>query len=169
MRKPLMLLITASLLLTACGWRDARLNPRNWFGKSRAVTVGSADQANPLIPERSAISRKRETKDTSVSIATLTELRINPTPSGAIILVTGVSARQGAYSAELVADDANQDDTSDTLSYSFRVTYPKSPTPVGTAHTRTIHVAQSVTHHDLRNIRLIRVSGASGAIESRRR
>ena len=170
MRKPLMLLLTASLFLSACGWRDARINPRNWFGKGRAVAVETDGKAvNPLIPKRSALRRRREPKDTSVAIAALTELRINPTPTGAIILATGIAERQGAFNAELRPDESNKDAGTDTLSYTFRVTYPRVRTPLGSEHTRTISVAQSLSNQDLRNIRLIRVNGATGAIESRRR
>lgn len=171
MRKPLMLLLTTSLFLSACGWRDARVNPRNWFGQSRAVAVESVKQTNPLIPQRSALRRNREAEDTSVVIAAITELRINPTPTGAILLATGLADRQGGFNAELRLDESTSDPdaANDTLSYTFRITYPGPLTATGTAHTRTISVAQSLSKFDLRNIRLIRVQGAQNAIESRRR
>jgi hypothetical protein len=172
MRKPLMLLLATSLFLTACGWREARLNPRNWFGKGQAVAVETVTGTNPLIPQKSALRRKNKPVDTSVAIAAITELRINQTPTGAIILATGIAARQGAFNAELLADEPDGDDTdaiSSVLSYTFRITYPGPLTATGTAHTRTISVAQSLSNLELRNIRLIRVQGAQNTIESRRR
>ena len=173
MRKPLMLLLATSLFLTACGWRDARLNPRNWFGKGQTVAVEAVKQTNPLIPQRSALRRKKKAVDTSVAIATITELRIDQTPTGAIILATGIAARQGGFGAELRLDEddgnSDPDAASDVLSYTFRITYPGPLTATGTAHTRTISVAQSLSKFDLLNIRLIRVQGAQNAIESRRR
>ncbi|MCF6232040.1 MAG: hypothetical protein L3J36_02880 [Rhodobacteraceae bacterium] len=172
MRKPLMLLLTTSLFLTACGWREARLNPSNWFGTSKTVAVEAVNQTNPLIPQRSALRRKRAIEDTSVVIAKITELRINKTPTGAIILATGIATRQGAFNAELRADEPDSDDpgaTSDVLSYTFRITYPGPLTATGTEHTRTISVAQSLSNQELRKIRLIRVQGAQNTIESRRR
>jgi len=169
MRKPLILLLTASLFLTACGWRDARINPLNWFGNSRAVTVETGQKSNPLIPRRSALRSRREPVDNSIAIAAVTELRIDRTTTGAILLVTGIANRQGAFSAELRADDSNDDEGNDTLSYTFRVTYPNAPTTVGSEFSRTITVAQSLSNFELRNIRLIRINGVAGAIESRRR
>jgi len=175
MRKPLMLLLITSLFLTACGWRDAGLNPRNWFGRAQTVAVEPATQTNALIPKRSALRGKKQQVDTSVAIATITELRIEQTPTGAIILATGLAARQGGFDAELRLDESDGDNNgdpdgaTDVLSYTFRITYPGPLTATGSTNTRTISVAQSLSKFDLRAIRLIRVQGAQNAIETRRR
>lgn len=172
MRKPLIVLLAASLLLAGCGgWSDARVNPRNWFGNSRTVAVVPTDPeaVNPLIPARSRLFQRAEAVDNSVTVAAVTEMRIDPTSIGAIILVTGISNRQGAFDAELRLDPEDEGTTSDVLSYTFRVVYPSFQTTVGSEFSRTIRVAQSVTHQDLRGVRLIRVKAAQNTVESRRR
>ncbi len=172
MRKPLIVLLAMSMLLSACGgWSDARVNPRNWFGNSRTVAVvpTDPDSVNPLIPSGSPLIQRSEAADTSVAIASVTELRIDPTSIGAIILVTGLSSRQGAFDAELRLDPENEETASDVLSYTFRVAYPDYQTATGSERTRTINVAKSLTNQDLRGIRLIRVKAAQNTIQSRRR
>ena len=174
MRKPLMLILAASLFLSACGgWGDSRANPRNWFSKSREVPVEQPDidpdAINPLIPQKSAISKRPEADDVSVAIASVTELRVDRTTTGAIIQVTGVASRQGAYNVELRLDPADENTASDVVSYTLRVVFPENPTTVGSEHSRTVHAAQSLTKQDLAGIRLIRVKGAQNALETRRR
>jgi len=174
MRKPLMVLLAASLFLSACGgWGDSRANPRNWFSKSREIPIDQPDidpeAINPLIPKKSAASKRPDKVDTSVAIASVTELRVDRTTSGAIIQVTGVAARQGAYNIELRADPPTADSAPDVLSYTLRVVLPEGPTTVGSEHSRTIHAAQSLSKQDLAGIRLIRVKGAQNALETRRR
>ena len=57
MRKSISLILIASLITASCGWRDSRVNPRNWFGNSRDVPVEVVDaEANPLIPIRKPAS-----------------------------------------------------------------------------------------------------------------
>ena len=173
MRKPFGLLLATGFAIAACGgWQDARVNPRNWFGKSRSTNVATPanpDTVNPLIPQRSAFNRRREPVDESVAIAALSALKIERTNTGAMILVTGLASRQGAFEVELRPDPANEETPSDTLSYTMRVVYPDFPTTVGSEHSRTIHAAQSLTNQDLRGIRLVRVTSAQNVLESRRR
>jgi hypothetical protein len=173
MRKPLMVLLTTSLFLAGCGsWSNSRVNPGNWFGKSRSSAVETAvDPAsvNPLIPTKSSLISKPDPVDFSVPITTITELRVEKNSTGATIFVTGVAGRQGAYASSLILDPATEDTPSDVLSYTFRVTYPDDPTPAGPERSRTINEAQSLTNQDLRGIRLIRVKGAQNVRETRRR
>ena len=175
MRISLIVFLMASLLLASCGgWSESRGNPRNWFGKSREVPVQEAqintEAANPLIPQKSAISKRPEKADTSVAIASVSELRVERTPTGAIILATGIASRQGAYDAELRLEPAVEGDgPSTTLTYTFRVVYPKYLTTTGSAHSRTIHVARSLTTQDLSGTNLIRVRSEQNTLETRRR
>ncbi len=174
MRISLMVFLMASLLLASCGgWSESRSNPRNWFGKSREVPIQEAqintEAANPLIPQKSAISKRPEKADTSVAIASISELRVERTPTGAIILATGIASRQGAYDAELRLEPVEEDDSSTTLTYTFRVVYPDYLTTSGSAHSRTIHVARSLTTQDLSGTSLIRVRAEQNTLETRRR
>ena len=59
MQRPLILCLVAAVALSACGFGGSRLNPLNWFGKSREVAVAeTAGPVNPLIPKgRSILAR----------------------------------------------------------------------------------------------------------------
>jgi len=168
MRKTVILLVLASLVLSSCGWRDSRVNPRNWFGDSRseARVPQETTQTNALIPPaRRGIFARPEAEDRSVLIAEVTALRIEPTNSGAIILATGTASRQGGYASELRLLDDSPDGV---LSYEFRVVYPVEQTPTGSALTRTVNEAITLTRQDLAGIRTIRVIAAQNQRESRR-
>ena len=177
MRNPLILLLVSGMVLGGCAsWRDSRVNPGNWFGGGRTTTtVAAPDQAaetgvNPLIPQRrTGLTLRPEAVDTTVPIANVTELRIERTPSGAIIYATGVASRQGAYGAELRPDSPDLTPENGVLSFTFRVSYPRDPTPVGSERTRTVIDAISLSRQELDGVRTIRVSGAGNALESRRR
>ncbi|MAY86810.1 hypothetical protein [Arenibacterium halophilum] len=171
MRRSILVFLVATLALSSCGWRDSRINPRNWFGNSREVrTATVVEPTNPLIPRRSSILERAPQADLSEPIATVTEMRIEPTNSGAILYASGVARRQGAYQARLVpANSELIPDEDGVLSFSFRVVYPQGATPTGSEHSRTVHEAFSLSHQALRGIRTIRVEAAQNARESRRR
>lgn len=171
MRKSLALILAGTLIVAGCGgWRDSRINPGNWFGKSRPAPVAeaNAEAANPLIPDkgRKSIFARADKEDLSVPVAQISELRVEPTPNGAIIYASGIASRQGAHEVELrpVSEAAEG-----TLEYTFNVLYPVAPTPAGSAHSRAVRAAVSVSEQELRGIRTIRVSGAENARETRRR
>lgn len=171
MQRPLILCLVAAVALSACGFGGSRLNPLNWFGKSREVAVAeTAGPVNPLIPKGRSILARPDPVDFSVPIDQISDLVIEPTPSGAIIRATGIAARQGAFDARLVPDNADLlPDESGTLTFSYRVLYPRWSTPVGSAHSRTINEAYSISKNDLARIRTVRVEAAQNARESRRR
>lgn len=166
-------LLLGSLTLSACGgWRDSRVNPRNWFGSSEETAVATPEEyVNPLIPveeERARIRVGRKEKDVEIPAEPITEiadLRIDRTTSGAIVVATGVAKRQGAFEAKLVpVEDAE----GSTLTYTFEVSYPEEPTYKGNAATRTIRAAVNLSNQDLRGVTTIRVEGETNARESRR-
>ncbi|MEY8799745.1 hypothetical protein AB9K35_05420 [Leisingera sp. XS_AS12] len=169
MQKPLVLTLAGALVLAGCGWKESRINPVNWFGRSEPVEVVAAEGTNPLIPEESrkrGVFSRPEAVDRSVLANQITDLQIEPTPTGAIIRATAVTSRQGAYDVELRrAGEA----TDGVLTLEFRVTFPQGPTPVGPAATRTVHAARSLSSQELAAIRIVRVNGATNARESRRR
>lgn len=170
MIRAVILLVVTSLVLSACGWRDSRLNPGNWFGRSRDVPVeASAEPVNPLIPSRSSILRREEEPDRHVPIAQVTELFIDRTTTGAIVRAEGVGRVQGAYAARLKTQSEDGEPVDGVLTYTFEVLYPVNPRPVGSAQSRKVVVARSLTNQDLAGIRLIRVVAETNARESRRR
>jgi len=168
----LMAFLVTTLALTACsGWRTSRANPSNWFGSSRTMeTTAPAEDANPLIPQRSAISSRPGDAYIGVLIQEITDLRIERDPSGAIIYAEGIAARQGAYDARLIPE--NEDLTPDengVLTYRFEVLYPEHPTSVGSEQMRRIIIATDLSVQALEAVRTIRVEAATNARESRRR
>ena len=173
MRKSIAVLLVSGVTLASCSsWQASRVNPSNWFGSSQntQVPVAASDELiNPLIPVDTKVGlfsgSDAPTEDLSVQIAGVSELRVEQTPTGAIIYAMGLASRQGAYDVRLRrnldADDA-------TLDYSFRALYPADPTAVGSETSRTLRVAVSLTHQDLAGIKLIRVTSDSNARETRR-
>jgi len=176
MKTTLTVLLVTSLTLAGCGgWRNSGLNPGNWFGNSRSVPVeesatAAAEPVNPLLPpERAGVFKRPDAVDISVPIATVSNLRIEPTPSGAIIYAEGIATRQGAYGAQLRPVTTAEEAESGVLSLSFRVAYPEDPTVVGTEFSRTVHVAYKLDRQELASIRTVRVVGRENVRESRRR
>lgn len=170
MRITLSVLLVAGLVLSACGWQDSRLNPGNWFGSSQPVSAEAAEEANPLIPAGgggTSLFARPEAEDTSVAIETITELVIERVPDGAIIRATGEASRLGAYGAFLRSEPVEEG--SGRLEFSFRVAYPRSETPRGTAHARRVVVARALSTDELEEVRVIRVVAGTNARESRRR
>ena len=165
-------LLIGTLTLSACGgWRDSRANPRNWFGGSEEAIAEPVEYVNPLIPveeERTRIRVGRSEEDVEITtepITEITDLRIDRTTTGAIVVATGLAKRQGAYNARLVPVEES---ASETLSFVFEVAYPEAPTYKGNEATRTIRAATHLTIQDLRRVNKIRVEGATNARESRR-
>lgn len=168
MRKSLLVLVAASLVLAGCGgWGTSRVNPKNWFGHSRPVAADSA--RNPLMPARSRMFARAKAEDKSLPIARVTELRIEPTTTGAIVYAAGVAGRQGPYQAELRPVSTSEETAAGTLVLSFLVVYPPYDTPAGSALSRTVHEAHTLSAQDLRAIKMIRVTGRDNALESRRK
>jgi hypothetical protein len=173
MRISIAVLLITGITLSGCSsWQGSKANPSNWFSKSKSTDasgVASAEQLNPLIPENTdtgLFSKSSDlAEDFSLPVASITELRIEKTPTGAILYTSGLASRQGAYDVRL---RRNEDTESSTLEYSFRAVYPETATPVGSENTRTLRVAVSLTHQELAGVKLIRVSSDSNARETRR-
>ncbi len=175
MRKSLTVVLVTGLLVSACGWSGSRLNPTNWFGDSTEIgepVVDDVAAVNPLLPQqtnRTRLFRRPEAEDLSVPIQTITELRVEPAASGAIVYTVGLAARQGAYAAALIPDPRDGDQESGTLTLTFRVTYPQTQTAIGSDATRTVHAAYNLSVDAVNEVRTIRVVGAENAREARRR
>ncbi len=174
MHKTLSVLLVASMFLSACsGWRDSRVNPSNWFGNSTPAPVEySVDDANALVPEQSdgsGLFARPEAEDNSVPIAIIDELRIDPTPTGAIIYAAGTAIRQGAFNAQLARVRSEELSKNGVMEFTFRVDYPEYATVQGNVRSRMVSEAVTVSTQELEGIRLVRVKGAQNALESRRR
>ncbi len=171
-RLALVTLMLMVLTTAACSsWRQSSVNPSNWFGNSREVdtTVATDAEYNPLIPPRSNFARE-DYVYVGILIDEITDLRIEPDDSGAIVYAEGIAARQGAYEARLIPEgETTAPDENGVLTFRFEVLYPANPSPVGSAQTRRISIAEDLTKQELEPVRLIRVVSVKNARESRRR
>ena len=140
MHKILTGILVSTLLVSGCSWSGSQANPKNWFGRGQPSNAPPpAEEINPLIPGTGVqVFKRPEAEDTSVPIAQVNELRIDPTPTGAIVQATGTATRQGAYAVELRPDHPELLADNGVLSFSFRVRYPEDPTPVGNDRTRLV-------------------------------
>ena len=168
MHKPLTALLAASLLVSGC---NSRINPVNWFGGGRSAPVAAPEEVNPLIPASGGggIFKRPEAEDVSVPIASVTELRIEPDLSGAIVTATGIASRQGAFGAELRPTSEDLVPENGVLTFDFVVAYPEYRTSTGSEQSRRVVVGYDLSRQDLEGVRSIRVVGQNNALESRQR
>lgn len=167
MKTPLTILILSAVVLTSCGSvRESRYNPFNWFGRSTAERVETAEDVNPLIPQRRAsvlFDEGDSTYDGSL-VGDVTELVVERRPGGAILRATGVADDPGPHDVRLVKDEAAS--TAEMLVYALRA--DQQPGPRGPESARRVTVGLWLTDNDLAGIRTIRVTGARGARTARR-
>lgn len=144
--------LTLALALSACGRvAESRFNPFNWFGEAEA------EEATPVV---------LEDEDTRPRIAQVTSLRIEETPTGAIVRATGLPPTQGWYGASLVRE--SDDPINGELVFVFRAEPPPGTQRISTVQSRELSVARAISAQDLANTRIIRVIGASNMLVSRR-
>jgi hypothetical protein len=143
--------VSMAAAVAGCGgFRDSRLNPRNWFGRSR-------QRAAVLLPEAAA--------DPRPLVETVLTLTVEPIPGGAIVRARGQTPTQGWWQAELVAVDT---DDPAVLVYEFRLSPPPGQTAVNTPQSRQVDVAAYVSDIRLDQVREIVVQGATNARSARR-
>ena len=178
MRVPITLLLMSTLFVSGCGgWSESRANPKNWFGNSRsevivqsAGTQAAEEAANPLIEQNrrdGIFSRDRKAPPYQGTLVDqVTSLSVEPTPTGAIVRVTGLTLRQGAFDVRLVRD--SQDGPVDgVMSYSLRALQPVN-TPQGPPRTREIQAGDFLSNEELALTGSIRVTGARNVQTTRR-
>lgn len=185
MRVSLVVLVTASMLVTACGGglRDSRLNPANWFGRSTSVKTetgtvrtadGTVEEVNPLIGQRKqsqlkAANRKRTTTITGGGLFGLkkeklyegtlvdqvSDLQVERTATGAIVRAVGLTTRQGAFDVRLLPKGDGKP-VQGVLTYELLAMQPIN-TSQGPERTRRIEAAQPLSNIELEEVRTIRV------------
>lgn len=171
MRRIAILLVVSSMVLSACsGWRDSRVNPSNWFGKSRSAPapVATAENPNPLIPERTGIFRKdkREVYEGTL-LREVTDVVIERTSSGAIVRVTGMSSLQGAYDVRLTSE-TDGEPLDGVLTFSLKAVQPENQ-GVGTTSGRTVRVGRFVSNQVLERTSTVRIVADTNVRTTRRR
>ena len=148
----IMLGLLVVLSLAACG---SRLNPLNWFGGAEEAprVEASADDSAPLPP----------TAGLNL-ISQITDLTVDPLPSGAIITATGLPPRQGFWEAELVYMGVEDG----VIAFAFVINEPGGPTQAGTPSSREVVTATALSNQALAQIRAITVVAQSNQLTSRR-
>ncbi|MEO0939812.1 MAG: hypothetical protein AAFY38_16800 [Pseudomonadota bacterium] len=174
MMRPLTLLVISSLALGACGLRDSRVNPFNWFGNSRAEPVEQTapEAVNPLIPARSngifATARAEAEIYRGTPVAVISALSVERVPGGAIVRATGTDRVQGLYDVRLTPENDGEA-VNGVLSWRLEALRPAGARQGGAEATRRVTAAVALTDQDLRGVSTIRVSGLENARTSRRR
>ena len=141
--------LTLTMALSGCGF-SAKLNPFNWFGRSREVPQEAVAEA-PADPRG--------------LVADVVSMTVEPYPGGAIVRATGLPPTQGYWSAELVAQPVTD---KGVLVLEFRIAPPVVNQPAGAPRTREVVAAISLSDIRLEPVREIVVQGASNARSSRR-
>lgn len=165
MHRRVFLSMAGAFALSGCGgFRDSRINPRNWFGRStarpRTAAASTAEGGNPLIPEREdSIFRRAPRAEVyeGTPVDQITELSVERTSEGAIIRVTGQTLQQGAFDVRLVPERP-EDAPGGVLSYELRALQP-SDMPQGPPRTRQVHAAVFVSREDIERATRVRVRG----------
>ena len=144
-------LICLCLVLAGCGgFRDSKMNPFNWFGRSEEVEK----VALPAAPQ-----------DRRALVQQVVTLHVEEVPGGAIVRATGLPPTQGYWDAELVPQPV---DGSGRLVLDFRVFPPIETMPAGTPPSREVVVALYLSNYKLDSIHEIVVQGEMNARAARR-
>lgn len=161
--KPILVLTLAALVLAGC---NARWNP---FNRSGAQQVDlETGEINPLVPDdRVNIFAAPEEVYPGIPIDQITDLRVERTRTGAIILVEGLAAREGPFEVRLVPDNLDEVPVDGVLTYTFAIVYPVFATPRGTEATRRVTAARSISNKQLRQTRVIRLVAERNTRETR--
>lgn len=184
-------ILCSCVALTACGGiRESRINPVNWFGSSTSQKVekdqyvdenGEVQEVNPLIGKRGQSRqvskrkkpggsifdrRKKEGPYEGTLVQEVSTLDIRRTSTGAIVAVTGVSSRQGAFDVRLIPTNGGKP-VDGVMTYELRALQPIQ-TAQGPSQTRRLQAAVPLTNQSLEDIRTIRVVARSNVQTSRR-
>lgn len=143
--------ISMAAALAGCGgFRESRLNPRNWFRRSEP---------------RESIVLPAERQDPRPLVDSVLSMSVEPIPGGAIVRARGQTPTQGWWQAELVPLDIGEDGV---LVYEFRLLPPVAQTDVNTPQSRQVDVAIYISDIRLDRVREIVVQGATNARSARR-
>lgn len=172
MRKTIPFLLAVTFGLGACSTiSESRVNPLNWFGKSRSEPVAQVESTNPLIPKGGGLFSNKRTADAIYEgrpFEQVTNLTIERVPGGAIIRATGLAARQGIYAVQLTPENIEELPVDGVLTYRLEGVRPTAQTAIGAKPTREVIAARHVTDQQLAGVRRIRVEGQLNAQVARR-
>lgn len=153
--------LIAAVLITAflagCATvRDSAINPFNWFGQSEETEAGlSPVQVIEVVDPRPLIDQ-------------VTSLRVERVQGGAIVHAVGLAERQGAWEADLVAENRGLVDENGQLVLQFKAFPAPRSTRQGTQASREVVAGTFLTDQTLAPVRQITVRGARNARTTRR-
>ena len=125
------------------------------------------EEVNPLIPERTSIFQRDRTEVyLGTPVDQVTEIRVERLPAGAIIHVTGIALRQGAYDVRLTSK-TDDEPVDGVLTFTMAALQPQNQ-PQGPVSTRRIEVAKFVSNDVLERTRTISIVGARNVQTTRR-
>jgi hypothetical protein len=152
MRIPLTAALIAMTALSACGgFRDSKINPLNWFGRSQ--------------PEAQANVATQAPVDQRPLVAQVLLVKVERSSTGAIVRATGLPPSQGWWDAELVALPI---DENGVLTLEFHVFPPLTQTSVVNQPSREITAAYAISAFKLNSVTKVIVQGANNALSSGR-
>ena len=159
MKKPLLAALVLTIALGACsGFRQSRMNPRNWFGGSQRTASVAVD------PVTGAKPVPADTRDMVAEVETLV---VERRPGGALIRATGLTPTQGWWNAALVVENDGKP-VKGVLTFRFAIAAPVTATPVSTPQSREVTVAAYLSDAQLDGVTQITVTGLNNARSSRR-
>jgi hypothetical protein len=144
--------VAALFLVSGCsGFRDAKINPLNWFAKAQA------DAQPVLVLDAPA--------DNRLLVDQVLTLKVEQMATGAIVRATGLPPTQGWWDAQLVALPTEEPGI---LVLEFRVFPPVGQAQIVNQTSREITAAYAITAFKLEAVTKIIVQGASNALSSGR-
>lgn len=175
-RRHLMLMGAASVTLAACGRQRAsgtagpgddsaassgggrfsrsRLNPRNWFSRSREE-------------ERPDLGPISDTTDNRAMVAVITGLSVEPTSTGAIVRAEGQTPTPGWWDVELIAESAGVP-VDGVLTYRMVAAAPREVLQTPNDSARTVIAAVAIPQSTLELLSAVVVVGETNSRRSRR-
>lgn len=168
MRTPILLLLTATLVLSAC---QSRLNPVNWFGSDREKSV--QESANPLIPEQTEsgvafFSRQEVIEYVGEPLQRVTQVETHRVTEGKLIMATGIAAVHGVSNVRLVRREDGGIEKG-VLFLDLTGLPPESPVLGGSDLTREATAAIVLTDQETAGARSVRIVAASNSLDARLR
>lgn len=151
-------LLAATLILAGCGgFRDSRLNPMNWFGRS-------AEGPATLEPEGGYAAARG---DFRVPAREITRMEVQRIQGGALLTAAGLPPTQGWWDAELVAENDGKP-VDGVLTFRLLVAEPRVVSRVSTPQSREVTAGTFLSDQTLADVKQIVVLGELNSRSSRR-
>ena len=159
--RALPLVLCLCLALGGCS-RLGSLNPAGWFGGGGATRVAATPARTPPRPliDPAAVTVLRETRPL---LSVVERVRLDRTPTGAVLSATGLAPGPGRFNAELVRRGIENGE----LIYDFRAEAPPAAATGGSPAQRRITAAEALDAADLAGLRGIRVVATTNSAAAR--